>query len=101
MSTTTKTNRLAVEVVVPHSPAPELNICVESFDTYGGGDGPGQWRAWVEGAPETWEAGSTRHSAIGALIEMLAMDDNHGIEVKNKSYHMDIAERNQRWNEEK
>ena len=90
MNTTTKTNRLAGEVVVPHSPAPELPICVEPLDE-------GHWRAWVEGMPETWETGTTMQGAIGALILTLASDDRTCIEVKNKSYHMDMAERDQRW----
>lgn len=62
MSTTLKENRIVHEVVVPHSPAPEITICWEWFDV------DNNVRAWVKGDKSRWEVGNTLHSAIGALM---------------------------------
>lgn len=66
MNSIMKENRIVHEVVVPHSPAPELVICWEPW-----GPLDGSIRVWIKGNKTMWEVGGTLHSAIGALVSRL------------------------------
>ncbi len=76
-----KENRIVHEVVVPHSPAPELTICYERFSNDG-------FRVWIKGLPRTWEIASTLEAGIGRLMMNLATDED-GISVEKAEYHKD------------
>ena len=72
-------NRLRDVVVVPHSPAPELNIMVikERFAK------EDRWKAYLKDRPEIWETGSTWSQAVGYLmVAVMSHDDNVKIEIQ-------------------
>lgn len=87
MSTTTKENRIVHEVVVPHSPAPELKICYEVIN-----NGP-TYRVWIDGNPGIWEVDSRLNAAIGALVQRL-----ENTELREYHYYQAIEDRDKKRN---
>lgn len=76
------------EVVLSHSPAPDLCICVEEWK-------PGKWSerytsqyiAWPEGHPEFAAYGDGIDEAVGNLIfELMNNSDYAGLSMKKATY---------------
>ena len=63
------------ELVVPHSPCPELKICVMERAS--------DWMAWWDAEPSIWETGTTYLQAIGSLMSRLQAEGT-GVEIEIK-----------------